>query len=915
MGKALRATVLVLMMLAPIFFFGVISCVPVQGIIPLPTPRQGWQTTILDGDGIVGGWPSVAVDGNGKLHVSYYDQSRGDLRYATDADGNWTILTIDRLGTVGEYSSIAVDSNDKVHISYYDPVNTDLKYATNAGGSWTNTTIDQSGVVGEYSSIAVDSNNRVHISYYDHSNGSLQYITNAGGSWVASTVDDPVSSNVGEFTSIALDDQGKVHISYMDDINNVLKYATNVDGYWAITSIIATLGVAGYNDMALDAAGNAQIAYWTTPSHVLYNATNTGGAWSAKAVTGADTVSNGVSIAYYSGKFYITYQDAVQENLHYAIGGEGWSLGVADAKVGSGYQSSLLVDSNGKMQIVNYDIISGNLRYATNAGASWHVETVDSASSVGSSNSLAIDRFNNLHIAYIDAVDHDLKYARWTPLVGWSVEVVDSSSNLTVGETSIAVDDSGKAYISYYDSNSLSLKFATNVGGSWVSQTAIGGSPLYNSLVLDGNNRAHIFFYDPLTRNIVYANNVGGNWNSKVIDSGNASGDIDALMDANGKLHVMYFTNNATSNAVIYANNIDGSWNKTTIDDVGMYSGPGVSIAMDSKGGLHAIYREASGIIYYSTNASGTWHHEMVEGPGFASSWCSIAIGPDDVVQLAYVGEVDSMIRFVTLPEGIWMRQVVNATSVGTYGQMKLDSFGRAFISFYDYTAADLDIASRITAPSAPISVHAAGSDNVVALSWASPETNGGFNVTSYRIYGGTSEADLSLVASVAGNQTSYNDLGRLNGEKRYYKIAAVNWEGAGNDSLVVNATPAAISGQPTNLHAKGISTAVELSWTAPANSGSAIVQYRIFRGLDATNLTFLANVSGSVTSYRDTGLENGKTYFYAVSAVTNVGEGALTSSVSATPVADDTTLIVAVTIAAVVIIGLAAIVLMRRRK
>src|SRR5262249_31409393 len=75
----------------------------------------------------------------------------------------------------------------------------------------------------------------------------------------------------------------------------------------------------------------------------------------------------------------------------------------------------------------------------------------------------------------------------------------------------------------------------------------------------------------------------------------------------------------------------------------------------------------------------------------------------------------------------------------------------------------------------------------------------------------------------------------------------------------------------------------VALAWSVPSDGGSPITNYRVYRST-ATGTETLLTTLGNVTTFNDTGLTNGITYFYKVSAVNAVGESVLSNERSATP-------------------------------
>jgi hypothetical protein len=180
------------------------------------------------------------------------------------------------------------------------------------------------------------------------------------------------------------------------------------------------------------------------------------------------------------------------------------------------------------------------------------------------------------------------------------------------------------------------------------------------------------------------------------------------------------------------------------------------------------------------------------------------------------------------------------------------------------------------SAPAAPINLSATAGNQQASLTW----TAGG-GATSYNVKRGTANGGpYTTVGSPAG--TTYADTSLTNGTAYYYVVTAVNATGESGNSNQATATPKAAPtapAAPPNLTATGGNQQVSLAWTASTGATS----YNVKRA--ATNGGPYTTVASPVgTSYTDTTVTNGTTYYYVVTAVSASGESANSNQASATP-------------------------------
>ncbi len=180
-------------------------------------------------------------------------------------------------------------------------------------------------------------------------------------------------------------------------------------------------------------------------------------------------------------------------------------------------------------------------------------------------------------------------------------------------------------------------------------------------------------------------------------------------------------------------------------------------------------------------------------------------------------------------------------------------------------------------APAAPTGLVAVAGNAAVSLSWTASS-----GATSYHVKRATTAGGpYSQIA--APTAVAYSDASVANGSTYYYVVSAVNSTGESADSGQASATPTAPAQPPpvpTGLSATAGSAQISLAWTASSGATS----YHLKRSTVSGGP--YSQVGAPITaSDVDTGLTNGTTYYYVVSALNPAGESANSSEASATPI------------------------------
>jgi fibronectin type 3 domain-containing protein len=209
----------------------------------------------------------------------------------------------------------------------------------------------------------------------------------------------------------------------------------------------------------------------------------------------------------------------------------------------------------------------------------------------------------------------------------------------------------------------------------------------------------------------------------------------------------------------------------------------------------------------------------------------------------------------------------------------------------YRFGSFSIETLTDASSPAAPSGFTASGGNGRVSLDWTN---NTEFDLAGYNVYRSESTpvplTDPPLNGTTLLTASTFDDTSVVNGTTYHYVVTAV--DDSGNESapsVERSATPNDGDDQepssPTGLTATPGDARVSLDWDD--NGETDLAGYHVYRDTSfPVSLSSPVNASPIPTSqFTDTGVQNGQTYYYVVTAVDSSANESLESeTVNATP-------------------------------
>jgi len=341
---------------------------------------------------------------------------------------------------------------------------------------------------------------------------------------------------------------------------------------------------------------------------------------------------------------------------------------VDSLNVGIRTERSLAADSGGKLHTCYHTYGSAGLKYATNAGGSWKAEAV---TSTGTWSTVLIGLKGEILIVYAENAAKTIKLATRTAAGSpWKLSTLLSGD----GHCGAVIDAAGKLHISFQQAKKL--YYVTGVPSSnlkpvLVDSPSTSGPAVgyHSSLALDAGGKVHIAHgigtsaintngqpVETIT-SLRYSTNVSGSWKTTTPAglSGNHGGFASIAVRSGGEIFISHTsgTDYLSSDGVLYVTSYKGGkWSTGTLasaapDNAGTFS----SLRLNSKGDVLLTYRnQKTNQLRFATNTTGSWVSTTLDtGLNNSNGWASMVQLPSGQIHITYEGQSNSKLRHAAL--------------------------------------------------------------------------------------------------------------------------------------------------------------------------------------------------------------------------------------------------------------------------
>jgi len=851
----------------------VIQLLPMQQPEVKAADAVDWQSVgggVVEA-GLTSDLVSIAIDSSGIPYVAFRaSTNRIMVKKYDETTRQWEpVGNGDISAGAGGYMKLAIDNRGNPYVVYVDSVNNSkvtVKKYDETTDQWE--PVGSNGVVSAgmaaYSSIAIDSNGTPYVAYEDTNNGNAATVKTydeTTDQWEPVGSNGVVSTGWSPYTSIAIDSNDTPYVVYRDGYNATVKKYNGTTRQW---EIVGNAGFSAGNientSIAIDSSGTPYVAYVDLKNNNKATVMKYNGVSKSWINVGMQGFSVGevdyVSIAIYgNGTPYVLYKDEGKATVKkYNETTSQWdTVGSAGFLASSAYNSSIAIDNRGtpyfvytndqKAIVMSYPVTLSNTASAAIA-APTPVVGVDDTVTLAVKNSLGDTdtTFSGAHevtiSGYAQAPDGSYGSFNGTALTEGpntiSVTFADgvATPKLQLNKATSQTIGFSVADVATPATNTVSLAPAAGIAASMEIATD-AAAPAANG---------GAFAQQPVVKLLDAYGNVSTGDNGTVVTA--------SKQDAGEWTLTGTTTATASAGVVTFM-----GLGVTNVDEV-----TGAQLAFDATG-LATI-----------TGAAVTLLPPVPAAP----SVDSITAG-DSHVRLTW-SEVRGAVSYA-----VYRRTASDSyeDAIATVSGSVYDAVGLTNGTPYYFvvkamnpsgvSAASNEVSAtpQVLAPGATVLEPAVPGDTQVSLIWHPVAYS-----TGYKIFVSTTPGAYGPeAATVSGSVYSYEATGLTNGITYHFVVTSTNPGGDSAASNQVSATPRAVPAAPTDVTATAGNGQATVSFTAPANGGSAITNYEV------TASPGNRSVTGASSPITVTGLSNGVAYTFTVKAINGAGSSAASAA------------------------------------